>query len=67
VMNGILFTPEYVAGVNSFVDFISARYSSTELIYCPCNLCCNQYHIPQHLVRQHLIINDIASKSVDKS
>jgi hypothetical protein len=29
---------EYVACVNSFVDFISARYSPTELIYVPCNL-----------------------------
>ena len=50
-----------MACVNSFVDFISARYSPTAHIYCLCNLCCNQHHRPQRLVREHLLMNGIAS------
>jgi hypothetical protein len=56
-MNDIGFRNEYVAGVNSFLDFISARLSTTADIRCPYNKCCNQYYKSQHVMREHLLIS----------
>ncbi|RWR80301.1 hypothetical protein CKAN_00893400 [Cinnamomum micranthum f. kanehirae] len=50
------FSAEYIAGVNSFIDFAKANSGGAVLINCPCNDCCNHRKHDYITVRNHLHI-----------
>ena len=50
------FSAEYIAGVNSFIDYAKANSGGAMLINCPCNDCCNHRKHDYVTVRSHLHI-----------
>ncbi|XXG58070.1 hypothetical protein AAC387_Pa04g0473 [Persea americana] len=50
------FSAGYIAGVNSFIDYVKANSGGAMLINCPCNDCCNHQKHGYVTVRSHLHI-----------
>jgi hypothetical protein len=59
-VHGVLFTPQYIGGVKSFMDFIRERFNEAEQILCPCTDCLNHKYLPQNDVERHLLLNGMS-------
>ena len=60
-MHGVLFTPKYIGGVQSFMSFIRERFNDAEQILCPCTACLNHKYLHQNDVQRHLLLNGMSS------
>jgi len=58
---GVLFTPQYIGGVKSFMDFIKERFNETEQILCPCTNCLNHKYLHQNDAERHLLLNGMST------
>lgn len=48
--------PEYVNGVNNFLQFAFAHASRVDKIRCPCYKCCNATFQTRNIVYSHLLL-----------
>jgi hypothetical protein len=55
------FTPKYIGGLKSFMNFIRERFNEAEQILCPCKDCLNHKHLHQNDVQRHLMLNGMSS------
>ena len=60
-MHGVLFTPQYIGGVKSFMNFIKERFNEAKQILCPCSSCLNHKYLHQNDVEKHLLLNGMSS------
>ncbi|CAD6211421.1 unnamed protein product [Miscanthus lutarioriparius] len=60
-IHGALFTPQYICGVRSFMNFVKERFSESEKILCPCESCLNYKSLEQNEVERHLLLNGMSS------
>jgi hypothetical protein len=60
-IHGALFTPDYIAGVSNFMDFVRERFGEEAAILCPCSRCLNQKSMSQDDVRRHILVNGMSS------
>jgi hypothetical protein len=60
-IHSALFTPEYIAGVSNFMDFVRGRFAEDDAILCPCSRCINQKSMCQSDVRRHILMNGMSS------
>jgi len=60
-VHGVLFTPKYIGGVQSFMSFIRERFNDAEQILCPCTACLNHKYLHQNDVQRHLLLNGMSS------
>ena len=60
-IHGALFTPQYISGVRSFMDFVKERFTEAEKILCPCQHCLNIKSLEQNEVERHLLLNGMSS------
>jgi hypothetical protein len=45
LVNGRLFTDEYMKGAKEFMHFVRGKFSEDEEILCPCSRCLNQMYL----------------------
>lgn len=55
-MHAILFTDEYMKGVQQFMDFVKGKFSENEEILYPCSRCLNQNYLDQAIVERHILM-----------
>ena len=60
-IHGALFTPQYICGVRSFMNFVRERFTEDEQILCPCSRCMNHQSLHQNEVERHLLLNGVSS------
>ena len=60
-IHGALFTPQYIFGVRSFMNFVRERFTEDEQILCPCSRCMNHQSLHQNEVERHLLLNGMSS------
>jgi hypothetical protein len=60
-IHGALFTPEYIAGVRSFMDFVGERFAEDAAILCPCSWCINLKSMAKSDVERHILLNGMSS------
>ena len=60
-IHGALFTPQYICGVLSFMNFVRERFTEDEQILCPCSRCMNHQSLHQNEVERHLLLNGVSS------
>jgi hypothetical protein len=60
IYDSALFSPEYLAGVKQFMEFVRGRYSEDEKIKCPCRKCLNQKEKSLYDVHEDIEINGMS-------
>ena len=58
---GALFTPQYICGVRSFMNFVRERFTEDEQILCRCSRYMNHQSLHQNEVERRLLLNGVSS------
>jgi len=54
------FSPDFMSGVQQFMEHVRGRYGADDKIKCPCRKCLNQKEISQDDVQEHIKINGMS-------
>ena len=60
-IHGALFTPQYICGVRSFMNFVKERFTEDEQILCRCSRYMNHQSLHQNEVERRLLLNGVSS------